>query len=307
MSEKSATQAPGRLFCFGLGYSALALARRLLANGEWSVAGTVRTAGAAAALEAEGIKSFVFDGESPMRQAEKALEATTHLLISIPPGDAGDPVLVHHAGDLAGLKGLEWAGYLSTTGVYGDTVGRTVDEDAPLNPTSDRGRRRAAAEAAWLALHRESGLPAHLFRLAGIYGPGRSVLDKVRAGRALRIDKPGHLFGRIHVDDIAQTLAASMRNPRPGRVYNVTDDAPAAPADVAVYACELLGMAPPPLVSFDAAAKDMSPMARTFWRDNRRVDNSRIKRELGVTLGHPDYRSGLRAVLAAEEAGKAAK
>jgi len=299
MTETPRSQTSNRLFCFGLGYSALALARRLISEG-WEVAGTARTKGGVGALKSEGLDAFLFDGAAPLDPA--AFEGATHLLSSIPPTDTGDPVLAHHAADLssATLKGLAWAGYLSTTGVYGDTNGALVDEDAPLNPASKRSRRRAQAEAAWLALGRDNSLPVHLFRLAGIYGPGRSILDKVRAGKALRIDKPGHLFGRIHVDDIAQTLIASMNRPDPGRVYNVTDDAPAAPSDVCAYACELLGVEPPALVPFDAAAKDMSPMALSFWRDNRRVDNSRIKQELGVTLAYPDYKSGLSAVLAAE-------
>lgn len=204
-----------------------------------------------------------------------------------------------HGKDIAALKNIAWVGYLSTTGVYGDTGGATVDESAPLAPTSARSRQRMDAEAAWLRLRRDSDMPVHIFRLAGIYGPGRSALDQARAGAARRIDRPGHLFSRIHVDDIGNVLWASIAKSDPGAVYNVCDDEPAAPADVTAEACRLLGVAPPPLLPFDEAAKDMSEMAKSFWRDNRRVANDRIKRDLGVKLLYPDYRVGLKAVLAA--------
>jgi nucleoside-diphosphate-sugar epimerase len=289
----------GRLFCFGLGFSAQALARRLAAAG-WAVAGTTRSAEKAAALTAGGLAAFVFDRAHPLPEA--ALAGTTHLLVSIAPDDAGDPVLDWHAEDIAGLAGLapglQWIGYLSTTGVYGDWQGAEVDETAELRGAKGRNRRRIEAEAAWLALHQSRGLPVHVFRLAGIYGPGRSALDQVRAGRARRIDKPGHLFSRIHVDDIAATLAASIARPHPGRIYNVCDDEPAAAAEVTAYACKLLGVEPPPLIALEAAG--LSPMALSFWEDNRLVANRRLHDELGVTLAYPDYRVGLEAILAAE-------
>lgn len=285
-----------RLFCFGFGYSARALAKRCLARG-WSVAGTARSAGKADAMRALGAEPFVFADGRPLDDFADALDGATHLLISAPPDRAGDPVLNAHGKDVGGLKNLAWVGYLSTTGVYGDTGGATVDENSPLVPTSVRSRQRADAETAWLRLHRDSGVPVHIFRLAGIYGPGRSALDQVRNGSARRIDRPGHLFSRIHVDDIANVLRASIARPDPGAVYNVCDDEPAAPADVTAEACRLLGVAPPPLVPFDEAAKDMSEMAKSFWRDNRRVANGRIKRDLGVRLRYPDYRAGLKAVL----------
>ncbi len=287
-----------QLFCFGLGYSAGRLAHGLIADG-WRVAGTTRTAAGQAQLAAEGLDTYRFDGASPLADAKAALAGATHLLSSVPPGADGDPVLVHHARDIRALKSLTWIGYLSTTGVYGDTLGKPVDESSPLNPTSERSRQRADAEAAWLALARGNGLPVHVFRLAGIYGPGRSALDQVRAGAARRIDKPDHLFSRIHVDDIAVVLRASMARPNPGAVYNVCDDEPAAAADVVAFACELLGVAPPPAVAFEEARMTMSPMALSFWRDNRRVANRRIRDELGVALNYPNYRDGLRAVLAA--------
>ncbi|MBV8651953.1 MAG: SDR family oxidoreductase, partial [Alphaproteobacteria bacterium] len=219
----------------------------------------------------------------------------THTLVSVPPDAAGDPVLDRHAADIAALPCLAWLGYLSTTGVYGDRGGGWVDEGSALRPSGERGRRRVAAETGWLELWRRHRLPVHLFRLAGIYGKGRSALDTVRRGEAKRIDKPGQVFSRIHVDDIATVLEASMARPDPGAAYNVCDDDPAPPQEVVAFACELLGVTPPPLIPF--AGAEMSAMARSFYDDNKRVDNSRIKRELGVVLQFPDYRAGLRALL----------
>lgn len=288
-----------RLFCFGLGYSAGVLARRLAAAG-WSVAGTCQSPARRDELIADGIEAHLFDRGRPLADVGGAFNGVTHLLNSVPPDADGDPVLAAHGPALAAIDGLRWAGYLSTTGVYGDTGGAMVDETAPLVPTSVRARRRVDAEAAWLALWRDRGLPVHVFRLAGIYGPGRSVLDKVRDGSAQRIDRPGHAFGRIHVDDIATVLIASIARPDSGAIYNVCDDEPAPPAEVTAFACDLLGIAPPPLVPFAEATAAMSPMALSFWRDNRRVDNTRIKADLGVRLAYPTYREGLRAVLAAE-------
>ncbi len=198
------------------------------------------------------------------------------------------------------MTGMRWIGYLSTTGVYGDTGGARVSEASPVNPTSARSRRRVAAENRWMELYWKHRLPVHVFRLAGIYGPGRSTLDQVRAGRARRIDRPGHLFSRIHVDDIATVLRTSMARPWPGAVYNVCDDLPAAPSDVVAYACALLGVEAPPVAAYEDVAGDMSPMARSFWNDNRTVDNSRVKRELEIELRFPDYKSGLKAILDAE-------
>jgi nucleoside-diphosphate-sugar epimerase len=202
-----------RFFCFGLGYSAGFLARALAGEG-WSIAGTSR----AGAAGAEGLRIHRFSRFAPLANAAQELAGTTHLLVSVPPDEAGDPVLAEHGGDLAALAGLRWLGYLSTTGVYGDRGGGRVDETAALRPSGERGRRRVAAEAGWLDLHRRQGLPVHVFRLAGIYGPGRSALDTVRAGRAQRIDKPGQVFSHIHVADIVQTLRASMARPYPGAV-----------------------------------------------------------------------------------------
>jgi len=290
-----AKAASSRLFCFGLGFSARALARHLAEQG-WELAGTTRSAEKAAELRVAGVEAFLFDRERPLAPA--ALAGTTHLLVSVAPDEAGDPVLDRHAADIAALTDLRWIGYLSTTGVYGDWQGAEVDETAELRGAKGRNRRRIEAEAAWLRLHEDKGLPVHIFRLAGIYGPGRSALDQVRAGRARRIDKPGHLFSRIHVDDIAKVLQASMTRPDPGRVYNVCDDEPAAAADVTAYACKLLGVEPPPLIPLGEA--EMSPMALSFWQDNRLVANRRLHEELGVELDYPTYRAGLEAILAGE-------
>lgn len=286
----------GRLFVFGLGYTGLVLARRLKKQG-WIVGGTVQSEERRATLAAEGINAFVFDGAHPFAEFETALQRATHVLGSIPPVGDTDPVLVHHAAALAALK-LKWVGYLSTTGVYGDCDGDWVDERAGLHPSGPRGRARVAAEQAWLDLVRV-GLPVHIFRLAGIYGPGRSAIDAVRAGTAKRIVKPGQVFSRIHVEDIAAVLEASMARPNPGAVYNVCDDEPAPPQDVIAYAAALLDVPAPPDVPFSEAAKTMSEMARSFYDDNKRVSNRRIKSELGVRLAYPDYRAGLKALLGA--------
>lgn len=286
------------LFCFGLGYSARVLAVRLIREG-WRISGTCRDAASQRELNAGGMQAFLFDSERAVAEGREALRCATDILSSVPPDADGDPVLRHYRADLLAIEGLRWIGYLSTTGVYGDTGGALVDESAPLHPTSERNRRRVSAEDEWLDLYREQGVPVHVFRLAGIYGPGRSVFDQVLAGTARRIDRPGHLFSRIHVDDIATVLRASMARPEPGRVYNVCDDVPATPAEVIAFACDLIGRPAPPLVPYAEAARSMSPMAQSFWRDNRRVDNRRMKRELGVRLVYPDYRSGLTALAAA--------
>lgn len=276
-----------RLFVFGLGYTATALARAVLADG-WTVAGTCRSAERAAALSSLGIEPLLFDG-TPLDPA--TLFGATHLLASIPP-DPDDPALRHHTRDVAASPNLQWVGYLSTTSVYGVTDGSWVDEDSPCAPTSARGQRRLEAERAWQSLP----LPAHVFRLSGIYGPDRSVFDAIRAGRAQRIVKQGHAFNRIHVADIVQALRASMAWPAPCRVYNLADDLPAPSADLVTYACSLMGVTPPPEIPFDQAV--LSPMAREFWTDNKRMANNRIKQELGVRLAYPTWREGLDAIWA---------
>lgn len=293
MSSSDAGARP-TLFCFGLGYTAGFLARALAAQG-WRIAGTSRDAASCARLAADGFATQLFAPGCPLAALGATLRAVTHLLTSVPPDAEGDPVLAAHGADIAGLRQLEWVGYLSTTGVYGDRGGAWVDEGSALTPSGERGRRRVAAEAQWLDLHRRHGLPVHIFRLAGIYGPGRSALDTVREGRARRIDKPGQVFSRIHVADIVATLRASMALPNPGAAYNVCDDDPAPPEAVIAYACALLGVAPPPLVPFDAA--ELTPMARSFYDDSKRVSNRRLKQELGVRLRYPSYKDGLKALL----------
>ncbi len=275
---------PPHLFCFGFGYCAQALARRLLARG-WRVTGTGRDPGRWPMAEVAAVR---FDRDHPV-PVERLAQAT-HILSSIPPDDEGDPVLDRHRDDLARLAPA-WVGYLSTTGVYGDRGGAPVTETDALTPTGERGRRRVAAETGWAAL----GLPLHRFRLAGIYGPGRSPLDSVRAGRAHRAVKPGQLFSRIHVEDVASVLAASIARPNPGAAYNLADDEPAPPQDVVLHACRLLGVEPPPEVPIAAAG--LSPMALSFYQENKRVVNRRIKDELGVRLAYPTYREGLAALL----------
>jgi nucleoside-diphosphate-sugar epimerase len=289
----------GRLFCFGLGYTALALARALQAEG-WTVAGTTRSAEKRAALAEEGIRAHLFARDQPLRDAGAALAGASHVVVSIGPDELGDPVLAHHRGDLLDAPELRWVGYLSTTGVYGDRGGEWVDEADVVAPRLPRTRRRVAAEGAWLA----SGLPVHVFRLAGIYGPGpgRNQLDAVRSGSARRIVKPGQVFGRVHVDDIVHVLRASMARPNPCAIYNVADDEPAPPQDVVAYAANLLGVEPPPEVPFETAL--LSPLARSFYAESRRVDNARIKQELGVRLRYPTYREGLRTILEQEGAAQ---
>jgi nucleoside-diphosphate-sugar epimerase len=280
------SKVPGHLLCFGFGYSAGALARRLRAEG-WRVSGTSR--------HPEHRDCLCFDRNHPL--ARPAFAEITHILISIPPDNGGDPALDLHGDDIAAICDLRWLGYLSTTGVYGDRGGGWVDEGSELRPNGARGQRRVAAEAGWLDLWRRHGVPSHIFRLAGIYGPGRSSLDALRASTAKRIDGAGQVFSRIHVDDLASVIAASIAAPRPGAIYNVCDDEPAASEAVIAYAATLIGLPAPPLVPFEAA--QLSPMARSFWADNKRVSNALVKAELGVSLRYPNYRAGLAAILAA--------
>ena len=282
-----------KLFCFGLGYSAETLAKRLAAKG-CGIAGTARDLANIERLRGQGYEVVRFAGEAGNVELAAALAGTTHLLHSIPPGPDGDPVLRHYRAEIAGLPTLGWIGYLSTVGVYGNSAGAMVDEATPPHPNNERTRARVVAESAWLALGEEIGRPAQVFRLAGIYGPGRSALDKLRAGTARRVIKPGQVFNRIHVEDIAMVLEASIARPRAGAIYNVADDEPAPPEDVITYGADLLGIEPPPEVPFEEA--DLTPMARSFYGDSRRISNALIKSELGVRLAHPNYREGLKAL-----------
>ncbi len=288
-----------RLFCFGYGYTCDDLGQTLLRQG-WAVAGTTRDNDKRRFLKEQGIKSFLFDYQQPLEDPALFLRGTTHLLLSAPPDDEGDPVFNMHAEDILAIPTIEWVGYLSSTSVYGDRSGGWVDESAELRPSSKRGSRRARAEEQWMSLFHGSGAPVHIFRLSGIYGPGRSALDSVRAGVARRINKPGHAFSRIHVEDIVQILIASMNKPNPGAAYNLADDLASPSHEVIKDACEMMGIEPPPLLPYNEA--DMAPIARSFYSDNKRIRNDRIKRELGVVLKYPDYKTGLKACLAAEKA-----
>jgi nucleoside-diphosphate-sugar epimerase len=282
------------LFCFGFGYSAARLAARLSSQ-DWLVTGTSTSADGSARIASLGYGAALFDGRDASPAVAEALRSATHVVVSAPPDAAGDPVLRHHRHDLA-ASNVAWIGYLSTIGVYGDCGGAWVDETSPAKPTSERSIRRLAAEQAWLQLAAETGKRVELFRLAGIYGPGRSAIDNVRDGSARRIIKPGQVFNRTHVDDIATVLEAAIAQPHRFDTYNVTDDEPGPPQDVVAFAAELLGMPVPPDIPYEAA--NLSPMGRSFYDENKRVRNDRIKSALGVTLRYPTYREGLRGVLA---------
>ena len=276
------------LFCFGLGYCADYLSAKLIKQG-WQVSATCRTSEKAAVLEASGIRPVLLSGK---KVTVTDLGKADHILISVPPEqDGSDPVLNFAGAALAALQDqIKWVGYLSTTGVYGDHQGAWIDEETPAGLLSERGQRRVAAEAQWAA----TGLPMHYFRLAGIYGPGRNSLRALQNGTARRVVKQGQVFSRIHLADITRILKASMANPNAGRAYSVCDDTPAPPQDVVTYAAELMGVPPPGLQDF--ATAELSPMARSFYGENKRIRNNRIKEELGVSIEYPDYRAGLLAL-----------
>jgi nucleoside-diphosphate-sugar epimerase len=286
------------LFAFGVGYSAAHFVRRYR-DRFGKIAGTTTLPEKAAALRADGIEPFMFDGASTEPGIARALTGADAVLVSIPPDSGGDPTVRHFAAAIAAAPRLAWIGYLSTVGVYGDHGGGFVDDDTPPQPLGARSRRRLEAEEAWLDLGARSGKSVHVFRLAGIYGPGRNALAQLAAGTARRIVKPGQVFNRIHVDDIAGVLAASIARPRVGAVYNVADDEPAPPQDVVAYAAGLAGIAPPPAVAYAEAR--LTGMAASFWSECKRVSNRRIKDELGVALSYPSYREGLAALHAAGE------
>jgi nucleoside-diphosphate-sugar epimerase len=282
-------RAMSTLLSLGHGYSAQVLAERLIPMG-WTVIGTTRSAEKARAFAAAGVEPLIWPGD-----LGHALVRATHILISAAPEVTGDPFL-QAAPEIAQAR-ARWVGYLSTTGVYGDHQGGWVDEATPLTPQSDRGRWRVLAERQWQA----TGLPVHVFRLAGIYGPGRGPFEKVRDGTARRIIKAGQVFSRIHVADIAQVLTASINRPDPGTAYNVCDNDPAPPQDVLSHAAALLGLPDPPAVRFEDAS--LGPMATSFYSESKRVRNDRIKDQLGVRLLYPTYHEGLAALLDAETAG----
>mgnify|MGYP003385485175 CR=1 FL=1 len=269
------------LLSIGHGFSASVLGAHLIKDG-WTVYGTTRSVEKAKKLNNDGVNSIIWPGTNLTPYIQKA----THILTSVSPNSQGDPVLDQY-NEVFSKNTFDWVGYLSTTGVYGNHNGGWVDENSPLT----RGQLRVEAEFAWSKLN----VNLHIFRLAGIYGPGRGPFSKVRNGTARRIIKEGQLFSRIHVDDIAQVLLASIRYPRQGAIYNVCDDTPAPPEDVIAYAAELLGMPIPLAVDYNEA--DMTPMARSFYAENKRVRNDLIKEELGIELKFPDYKTGLQSLL----------
>ncbi|MGF1544246.1 MAG: SDR family oxidoreductase [Parvularculaceae bacterium] len=286
-----------RFLCLGFGYVAAAFARARLAP-DYVVAGTTRSVDRVDELGVADVAPFLWkdDGIDPA-----AFDDVEAALVSVPPTAEGCPAFAAAKKALADrARSLKWVGYLSTNGVYGDHGGAWVDEASPLRPTGDRARWRIRAEADWAAFGVEHAVPVVVLRLPGIYGPGRSAIDSLRAGTAKRIDKPGQVFSRAHVDDIAAVVGASLANPGAGDLFNVADDEPAPPQDVVAYAAELLGVAPPRLVPFDEA--ELSEMARSFYADNKRVSNGRMKSALGVSLRYPTYREGLRAIFAGEGA-----
>ncbi len=285
------------LVAIGFGYAARRLARLLAAEG-WTVTGTNRTAEGVQEIEAAGFVGARFDSEDGAVTAElgSAIEEATHVLVSVPPTSAGDPVLAALGDRLAALRELHWVGYFSTVGVYGDTGGAWVDETSPLQPTGERGRRRLDAERAWVGWGQKYDTPVTCLRLPGIYGPGRSPLDRVRGPNARRVIKPGQVFNRIHVDDIAGAVRhiMTLTDATAHSAVNITDDLPAPPQDVLAYAAELIGIELPPEISFEAA--EMSEMARSFYSENKRVSNKLLTLELGYDLIYPTYREGLAAL-----------
>ncbi|MDO5641808.1 MAG: SDR family oxidoreductase [Paracoccus sp. (in: a-proteobacteria)] len=280
---------PRRLLIFGHGYSAAALSPRLIARG-WQVAGTTRGAGG---LAPSGARLISWDDADAIR-AEIARASA--MLGSIAPEAGVDPVLARF-GDALDAARPGWIGYLSSTNIYGDHAGAWVDENTPPAPATARGHARRSAEEGWTDLARRAGSTLAIFRLAGIYGPGRGPFQKLREGRARRIIKPGQVFSRIHVDDIAGAVTAALDR-RAAGLFNLCDDTPAPPEDVITAAARLLALPPPPPEDFATAA--MTPMARSFYAESKRVSNARMKRVLGYALRHPDYHSGLAAILAAE-------
>jgi nucleoside-diphosphate-sugar epimerase len=281
------------LFCFGFGYTARELARQL-PRGDWRITGTSRSEEGCDKIRAAGFDAVLFDGETPMDAS--VLDGVTHVVQSVSPSRNGDPVLRLHGDDLAARADqIAWLAYLSTTGVYGDRRGDWVDEASPLEPSTSRGEARLEAEAGWFGMREAFDLPVHVFRLAGIYGPGRNQIEGLRNGTAKRIVKPGQVFSRIHVEDIAGILRASMAYPNPGSAYNLCDDEPAPPQDVVKWAAELIGVEPPPEVAFEDA--ELSPMAKSFYSESKKVSNAKVKDELGYEFRYPTFREGLKALV----------
>ncbi|MBG6211271.1 hypothetical protein IWQ49_005955 [Labrenzia sp. EL_126] len=281
-----------RLFVFGVGYSSTAFVEEVRDSFEW-IGGTTRSTEKADALRKLGVAPFLFNGEAKGDGIAEALQRATHVLISIAPNETGDPVLNHHGEDIASGK-PDWTGYLSTVGVYGNHDGAWVDETTVCKPVSRRSVQRVAAEEAWMKFAAAHDLPVQIFRLSGIYGPGRNTFENFKKGKARRLVKPGQVFNRIHVADIASAMSLAMKRPVT-RVFNITDDEPAPPQDVVAFAAELLGVEPPPEIPFETA--DLTPMARSFYGENKRVSNKRVKEELGYSFQYPNYRVALEDLL----------
>lgn len=285
------------LLCFGMGFVGGTLGALLQDKG-WRVIGTARDEEGCEDLIRQGFEAHLFTGEKSGEGIKHALLQVTHVLNSVPPGQKGDPVLVHHGSDLSHASSLRWLGLLSTVGVYGEHRGDWVDEDTRPAPVAPRSALRFEAEKSWLSWGEEGGLLPHIFRLPGIYGPGRNQLETVRRGKARCLVKKNQVFNRVHIADIAQTLHASMQQPQAGHLFNISDDEPAPPQDVVSYACDLLGINAPPSIKFEDA--DLTPMARSFYGECKRVRNDRIKKQLGITLMYPTYREGLKALFDGE-------
>jgi len=284
------------LFIFGLGYSAGLLAQQALQKG-WRVLATTRKPEDLTLTD--GIERFLFDGTTPLDHMSEKLESVTHIVHSIPPHpETGDAVFQHHHADLEKLPNLEWFGYLSTTGVYGTANGQEVTEDSPLNPTSQRAKARKETEENWL----KTTLPVHLFRLAGIYGPERNSFQQIKAGKARAILKKGHKFSRIHQEDIVGILWASIAKPNPKSAYNVCDNYPCEALDVLSYAYHLLGQPAPEAIPFEDVQPTLSPMAQSFWKDNKIVSNQKVKTELTYAFHYPTYKEGLQAIFKTHKA-----
>lgn len=283
-----------KLFIFGIGYTGEFVARHFLSRCE-GVSGTVRSRDRAKILCDAGVKTLVFGPEHRDAGIASELAASNAVLVSIPPTAGGDPVLATFAQEIAAARHLNWIGYLSTVGVYGDHNGAWVDEETPTNTANERSRQRRLAEREWLALGEQQGIPVQIFRLASIYGPGRNQFVQLAAGTAQRVVKPGQVFNRVHVEDIVTVIAAAMDRPQGGAIYNVTDDTPAPPQDVVAFAASLSGLEPPPVIDF--ADAQLTPVSGSFFAENKRVRNHRLHDRLGVELRYPSYREGLAALL----------
>lgn len=284
------------LLALGCGYSATRLARRLLRDG-WAVSGTARTEAKCNSLQKEGISPWLFDGSAPLPL--KVFAGVTHVLVSIPPGEDGDRSLALHRETLASSPALEWTCILSATGVYGDSKGEWITEDFPPAPLTAANRRRLAMERGWLEFGRGTGKPVQIFRLPGIYGPGRSPFARLRAGTAKRITKEGQVFNRIHADDIGSACLLGMARPAAGPVFHLADGIPAPAEEVLAYAAALLGMDPPPAIPLEEAG--LPPMAAHFYAECKRLDITRARKELGFEPEYPDYKAGLQAILKEEQ------